>query len=82
MRVCGAACRLDPLGCERALMLSMCCAKACRTRTMSRNQPAVGRRVGPIRGDTGAVTSRIRRPRAMRRRYATGPTSSYQGLAT
>mgnify|MGYP004083546615 CR=1 FL=1 len=42
MRVCGAACRLDQLGCERALMLSMCCAKACRTRTMSRNQPVVG----------------------------------------
>ena len=42
LRVCGAACRLDQLGCERALMLSMCCAKACRTRTMSRNQPVVG----------------------------------------
>ena len=54
--MCGAACRLDQPGCERALMLSMCCAKACRTRTMS--QPASGRWGGPnIGGDTGAVTS-------------------------
>ena len=44
--MCGAACRLDQPGCERALMLSMCCAKACLTRTMSRHQLAVGRQVG------------------------------------